>query len=119
MLAGEHTYIKCYVAQCSLTIQIQSCGQTNHLPGQRLKSISGLISDRHAKMSEVKAAHLYGLYKPGHLAIYSAVAVVGEWKVERGVGGIPYRHGPNERLMNPSRTPGRHRDSWDSFTAPS
>lgn len=33
------------------------------------------------------------------------------------VGYIPYCHGPNERLMNPSRTPGRQRDSWDSFTA--
>lgn len=34
-----------------------------------------------------------------------------------GGGGIPHCRGPNERLMNPSRTPGRQRDSWDSFTA--
>lgn len=54
--------------------------QTNHVPVQRLKFISALTH------CVVKAVHLYGPYKPGHLALYSVVAVVGEWKVG-GVGG--------------------------------
>lgn len=35
----------------------------------------------------VKAVHLYGPRKPGHLDLYSAVAVVGEWKVSEGREG--------------------------------
>lgn len=32
----------------------------------------------------VKAVHLYGAYKPGHLDLYSVVAVVGEWRMGKG-----------------------------------